>query len=92
MGRTKRCPSCKIPQAEHKFGKFDKQCPGPVPDDEEELADEDDTAPQAQDASLNDSTIQATLNSLLGAVQSLTTGLAEVQADNKINVINCHTM
>ena len=83
MGRTKRCPGCKIPQAEHKFGKFDKQCPGPVPDDEEELADEDDTAPQAQDASLNDSTIQATLNSLLGAVQSLTTGLAEVQADNK---------
>ena len=54
-----------------------------MPDDEEELADEDDTAPQAQDASLNDSTIQATLNSLLGAVQSLTTGLAEVQADNK---------
>ena len=83
MGRTKRCPGCKIPQAEHKFGKFDKQCPGLVPDDEEELADEDDTAPQAQDSSLNDSTIQATLNSLLGAVQSLTTGLAEVQADNK---------
>ena len=54
-----------------------------MPDDEEELADEDDTAPQAQDASLNDSTIQATLNSLLGAVQSLTTGLVEVQADNK---------
>ncbi|XP_066026254.1 uncharacterized protein [Pocillopora verrucosa] len=60
-----------------------EKCPGPVPDDEEELADEDDTAPQAQDTSLNDSTIQATLNSLLGAVQSLTTGLAEVQADNK---------
>ena len=46
MGRTKRCPGCKITQAEHNFGKFDKQCPGLVPDDEEELADEDDTAPK----------------------------------------------
>ena len=44
MARTKRCPGCIIPQAEHKFGKFDKQCPGPVPDEEEELAAEDDTA------------------------------------------------
>ena len=41
------------------------------------------SACQEQDASLQDSSIQATLNSLLGAVKTLPAGLDEVKADNK---------
>ena len=48
-----------------------------------ELSDEGDSAPQEQDASPQDSSIQATLNSLLSAVKTLTAGLDEVKADNK---------
>ena len=43
-----------------------------------ELSDEGDTARREQDASPQDSSIQATLNWLLGAVKSLGAGLDEV--------------
>ena len=56
-----------------------KKCFGPVQDDVPELSDEGDTARQEQDASPQDSSIQATLNSLLGAVKTLTAGLDEVK-------------
>ena len=48
-----------------------------------ELSDEDDNAREEEDASPRDSSIQGTLQSLLGAVQTLTAGLGEVKADNK---------
>ena len=50
-----------------------------------ELSDEGDTARQELDASPQDSSIQATLNSLLGVVNTLTAGLDldEVKVDNK---------
>ena len=74
MGRTKRCPGCNRPQAEHTFRKLGKRCSGSVQDDVPELSDEGDPARQEQDASLQDSSIQAALNSLLGAVKTLTAG------------------
>ena len=77
MGGIKRCPGCSLKQAEHTFGKLSKECCGPVRDDVPE------SARQEQDASLQDSSIQATLNSLLGAVKTLPAGLDEVKADNK---------
>ena len=83
MGRTKRCPGCTLPQAEHTFGKLGKKCSGPVQDEVPELSDEGDNAREEQDASPHDSSIQATLHSLLGAVKALTAGLDEVKADNK---------
>ena len=83
MGRTKRCPGCNLPQAEHALGRLGKKCSGPVQDEFPELSDEDDNAREEEDASPHDSSIQATLQSLLGAVQTLTTGLDEVKADNK---------
>ena len=54
-------------------------------DDVPELSDEGYTARQEQDASPQDSSIQATLNSLLGVVKTLTAGLDlnDVKADNK---------
>ena len=53
-------------------------------DDVPELSDEGDTVRQEQDASPQDSSIQATLNSLLGVVKTLTAGLDldEVKVDN----------
>ena len=51
-------------------------------DDVPELSDEGYTARQEQDASPHGSNIQATLNSLLGAVKTLTAGVDEVKADN----------
>ena len=48
-------------------------------DDVPELSDEGYTARQEQDASPQDSSIQATLNSLLGVVKTLTAGLDEVK-------------
>ena len=83
MGRAKRCPGCNLPQAEHTFGKLGKKCSGPVQDEALELCDEGDNAREEEDASSHDSSIQATLHSLLGAVKTLTTGLDEVKADNK---------
>ena len=63
---------------------FDKKkCSWPVQDGVAELSDEGDTARREQDASPQDSSIQATLNWLLGAVKSLGAGLDEVKADNK---------
>ena len=47
-------------------------------DDIPELSDEGDTARQEHDASPQDSSIQATLNSLLGAVKSVAADLDEV--------------
>ena len=44
-------------------------------DEVPELSDEGDTASHEQDASPHDSNIQATLNSLLDAVKTLTAGL-----------------
>ena len=80
MGRTKRCPGCNFPEAEHTFRKLGKKrFSGPVQDDVPELCDEGDTVRQEQDASPQDSSIQATLNSLLGAVKTLTAGLDEVK-------------
>ena len=88
MGVTKRCPGCNLPQAEHTFRKLGKKCFGPVQDDVPELSDEGDPARQEQDASLQDSSIQAALNSLLGAVKTLTAGLDEVKADkNKLRAL-----
>ena len=83
MGQTKRCPGCNITQAEHTFGKLDKKCSWPVQDDVPELSNEGDTARQEQDASSQDTSFQATLNSLLGGIKSLAAGLDEVKADNK---------
>ena len=83
MGQTKRCPGCNLPQAEYTFVKLGKKCSGPVQDDVPELSDEGDTARQEQDASPHGASIQATLNSLLGAVKTLTAGVDEVKADNK---------
>ena len=62
-----------------------KRFSGPVQDDVPELCDEGDTVRQEQDASPQDSSIQATLNSLLGVVKTLTAGLDldDVKADNK---------
>ena len=68
MGRTKRCPGCDLPQAEHTFGKLGKKCSGPVQDEAPELSDEGDNARDEEGASPYDSSIQATLHSLLGAV------------------------
>ena len=50
-----------------------------------ELSDEGDTARQEQDASPQDSSLQATLNSLLGVAKTITAGLDldEVKADHK---------
>ena len=48
-----------------------------------ELSDEDDNAREEDDACPHDSSIQATLQSLLGAVQTLTAGLDEVKVDSK---------
>ena len=83
MGRPKRCSGCNLPQAEHTFGKFSKKCSGRVQDEVVELSVEGDIARQEQDASSTDSNIQATLNSLLGAVKKLNAGLDEVKTDNK---------
>ena len=83
MGRTKRCPGCNLPQVQHTFGKLGKKCSGPVQDDFLELSDDGDTVRQEQDASPQDSSIQTALNSLLGAVKTLTAGLDEVKADEK---------
>ena len=83
MGRSKRCPGCNHPQAEHTFGKLGKKCSGPVQDEVPELSDEGDNSRAEEDASPHDSSIQATLHSLLGAVKTLTAGLDEVKADNK---------
>ena len=83
MGRTKRCPRCNLLQAKHAFGKLGKKCSEPVQDEFPKLSDEDDNAREEEDASPHDSSIQATLQSLLGVVQTLTAGLDEVKADNK---------
>ena len=86
MGRTKRCPGCNFPEAEHTFRKLGKKrFSGPVQDDVPELCDEGDTVRQEQETSPQDSSIQATLNSLLGVVKTLSAGLDldEVKADNK---------
>ena len=83
MGKTKRCPGCNLTQAEHTFGKLGKKCSWPVQDDVPELSNEGDTARQEQDASSQDTSFQATLNSLLGGIKSLAAGLDEVKADNK---------
>ena len=50
-----------------------------------ELSDEGDTARQEQDASPQDSSLQATLNSLVGVAKTITAGLDldEVKADHK---------
>ena len=77
MGRTKRCPGCNFPEAEHTFRKFGKKgFSGPVQDDVPQLRVEGDTVRQEQDPSPQDydSSIQATLNSLLGVVKTLTAG------------------
>ena len=52
-------------------------------DDVPELSNEGDTARQEQDASSQDTSFQAALNSLLGGIKSLAAGLDEVKADNK---------
>ena len=52
-------------------------------DDVPELSDEGDPARQEQDASPQDWCIQTALNSLFGAVKTLTAGLDEVKADKK---------
>ena len=83
MGRTKRCSGCNLLQAEHTFRKLGKKCSGPVQAEVPALSHEGDTAREEQAASPNDSSIQATLNSLLGTVKTLTAGLDEVKADNK---------
>ena len=86
MGRTKRCPGCNFPEAEHTFRKLCKKgFSGPVHDNVPELCHEGDTIRQELEASPQDSSIQATLNSLLGVVKTLTAGLDldEVKADNK---------
>ena len=87
MGQTKRCPGCNLTQAEHTFGKLGKKCSWPVQDDVLELSNEGDTARQEQDASSQDTSFQATLNSLLGGIKSLGAGLDEVKADDK-NLFN----
>ena len=84
MGRTKRCPGCNFPEAEHTFRKLVKiGFSGPVQDGVPELCDEGDTVRQEQDASPQDSSIQAALNALLSVVKTLRSGLDEVKADCK---------
>ena len=83
MGRTSRCSGCKLPQSEHSFGKPGKNCSGPVQEETEESPEQDATTPQDQVALSDDLSIQDTLVSLLGAVETLTAGLDEVKADNK---------
>ena len=83
MGRPKCCPRCNLLQAEHTFGRIGKKCSRPVQDEVVELSDEGNIAGQEQEASSTDSNIQASLNSLPGAVKKLNAGLGEVKADNK---------
>ena len=86
MGRTKRCPGCNFPEAEHTFRKLGKKgFSRPVQDDVPELCDEGDTVGQELDAFPHYSSIQAALNSLLGVVKTLIagSGLDEVKTDYK---------
>ena len=71
MGRTKRCPGCNFPEAEHEFRKLGKKgFSMPVQDDVPVLCDEGDTVGQVLDAFPHYSSIQAALNSLLGVVKT----------------------
>ena len=80
MGRTSRCPGCKIPKSEHTFGRASKDCQGaPRPDETDEVLS---ATGLASGSSALDS-IQETLASLAGAVQSLTTDVQSLKRDNQ---------
>ena len=81
-GSNQTLSRCNFPEAEHTFRKLGKKgFSGPVQDDVPELCDEGDTVRQEQDASPQDSSIQAAFNALLGVVKTLRLG--EVKADYK---------
>ena len=85
MGKSRRCSGCKTLLTEHAFGKHGKSCTGPAPSPDVSVVEED-TAPSSPSTQVQDGptgSIEATLATLVGAVQSLTTGLQAVQADNK---------
>lgn len=80
MGRTSRCPGCKIPKSEHTFGKASKDCQGiPCTDETEEVLS---TTGSASGSTTLDS-IKDTLASLAGAVQSLTNDVQSLKRDNQ---------
>ena len=83
MGKTRRCTGCKTPLLEHTFGKPGKSCSGPEQFPDVSVVEEDTAFPSQPIEDEQQETIEATLDSLLGAVKSLTIGLKEVQADNQ---------
>ena len=85
MGKSRRCTGCRTLLSDHAFGKHGKTCTGP-----ESVATvsamADETDPPSRSTQVADGpteSIEATLASLVGAVNSLTTGLQAVQADNQ---------
>ena len=85
MGKSRRCTGCRTLLSDHAFGKHGKTCTGP-----ESVAAvsamADETDPPSRSTQVADGpteSIEATLASLVGAVNSLTTGLQAVQADNQ---------
>ena len=80
MGRTSRCPGCKIPKSEHTFAKVSNDCQGaPRPDETDEVL----SATGLASGSTTLDSIQETLASLAGAVQSLTTDVQSLKRDNQ---------
>ena len=83
MNKTRRCTGCKTLLSEHTFGKPGKGCSGPEEFPDVSVVEGATAFPSQPIEDEPHETIEATLASLLGAVQSLTTGLKEVQADNQ---------
>ena len=83
MGKPRRCTGCKTPLSEHTFGMPGKSCSGPEQFSDVSVVEDDTAFPSQPMADGPQGTLEATLASLLGAVNSLTTGLKEVQADNQ---------
>ena len=83
MNKTRRCTGCKTLLSEHTFGKPGKSCSGPEEFPDVSVFEGATAFPSQPIKDEPHETIEATLASLLWAVQSLTTGLKEVQADNQ---------
>ena len=83
MGKTYRCTGCKTLFSGHTFGKPGKSCSRPERFPDVSLVEGATAFPSQPIEDEPHETIKTTLASQLLAVQSLTTGLKEVQADNQ---------
>ena len=82
MGRTSRCPGCKIAKSDHAFGKPGKDCQGFPPTDENDNIGASSGSGLAHDSATPDS-IHETLASLVGAVQALCQDMRSLQEESK---------